>query len=187
MKKNHISATVNPGWEWGEGGRRSWLCCQGCHTAFGRQTVLVYYRQKQSACIYVFQGSKKQFCMCVSKMEEQVSRNCTSAFLNSCIWFGVSSVRVRSSELRRGWRMNADQCFMCLMQVLFCVFNPYAVVKIQFPPLSCTSKLPCSTVNLCLLFGNVSGLLVASLYLGTRNTQFGFYLRNLVCCSDGCC
>lgn len=53
------------------------------------------------------------------------------------------------------------------MQMLFCIFNPYTVVKIQFP-LSCTSELPLSAMNLYLLFGNVSGLLVASLYLGVR-------------------
>lgn len=28
----------------GKGGRKGWLCCQGCRTTFGRQHVRIYYR-----------------------------------------------------------------------------------------------------------------------------------------------
>lgn len=71
----------------GGGGRRGWLCCQGCHTTFGRQTVHVYYRQKLSACIYVFQGPKKRFHMCVCpKWKNKQKLHWCISYLLHLVW-----------------------------------------------------------------------------------------------------
>lgn len=79
----------------------------------------------------MYSGAQSTFfvCLCVQsgRTSKQVVRWCVSY---SCIWFSVSSVRVGSSELSRGLSM---ECFMHLVQMLLCIFNPYTVAKIQFP------------------------------------------------------
>lgn len=93
--------------------------------------------------MFVFIAGKKKFrlyfcivgpkepllyvCAQNGRRNKQILRWCVS---HSCIWFGVSSVRVMSSELPRSPST----------QMLFCSSNPYAVVQIQFHLyLQCTS------------------------------------------------
>ena len=79
MKKNHTSATVSLGQ--GERRQKGVALLPGLSYYLWKATRLYLLRAKK-CCLYLcILGPKEPFFMCVSKMEEQISRYCTGAFL----------------------------------------------------------------------------------------------------------
>lgn len=57
----------------------------------GKLLMFIRGRNSLPLCLCIIRSKEMFLYVCVPKMEEQVSRNCTNALLNCCIWFGVSS------------------------------------------------------------------------------------------------
>lgn len=121
MKKDRTSATASPGL--GEWRQKGVALLPGLSYCLWKATHFYLLQVKKLAWIYVFWGPKN-LCMCVSKVEEEVSTYCTGAFLTPM--FGMSSVWVRSSELSRGLSMQTSVlyiswwCFSALLILHHC-------------------------------------------------------------------
>lgn len=110
MKKNRTSATVSPGR--GERRQKGVALLPGLSYYLWKATCL-YLLQAKQFCLYLhILGPKEPFlyvCVQNGRTSKQLLHWCLSY---SYVWFSVSSVRVRSSELSRGPSMQTSVLYI---------------------------------------------------------------------------